>query len=161
MTAAAHSRPRALSAAVLLGVLLCPTAACDSSASPETGETSAEPLGAAWREPASYAYTLTTTTQVLAGTFRVAVRDGAVTSAVGLDADSRDQLQRWHDEVPTIGALLERLRQARSEGAHIAEAEYAADGHPVRITLDIAENAIDDEALYVLDSYTPGPPAQG
>ncbi|MFF3849041.1 DUF6174 domain-containing protein [Streptomyces sp. NPDC002328] len=158
MTAAVHSRPRALSAAVLSGVLLCLTAACDWSASPEPSGTSEPPRAATWSEPAAYLYTLTSSTQVLAGTFRVVVRDGVVTSAVGLDADSRDQLQRLPAEVPTIGALLKMLTQARSEGAHIAEAEYAAGGRPVRITLDPEENAIDDEATFVIDSYEPGPP---
>ncbi|MFF3346446.1 DUF6174 domain-containing protein [Streptomyces sp. NPDC002779] len=45
------------------------------------------------------------------------------------------------------------MNQAREENADKAEAEYAADGHPERITIDRLENAIDDEALYVISDY--------
>ncbi|MFC9130416.1 hypothetical protein ACFT4A_26680 [Streptomyces sp. NPDC057099] len=40
-----------------------------------------------------------------------------------------------------------------SEGESAAEAEYAADGRPVRISLDREKNAIDDEARYVISAY--------
>ncbi|MET7724600.1 DUF6174 domain-containing protein [Streptomyces mirabilis] len=59
--------------------------------------------------------------------------------------------------MPTIGGLLRRLEKARSEDADTAEADYAADGRPVRISLDWDKNAIDDEALYVISSYEPNP----
>ncbi|MBD0840284.1 hypothetical protein ICC28_16435 [Streptomyces sp. TRM68416] len=111
-----------------------------------------------WKEPGSYAYTLTSATQVLWGTFRVTVRDGEVVEAVGLDDDSRRVLRdlpERPDRVPTIGGLVELLEQARQERADTAEAEYAADGRPTRITLDWDENAIDDEAEYVIGGYRP------
>ncbi|WP_262056489.1 DUF6174 domain-containing protein [Streptomyces sp. STR69] len=108
-----------------------------------------------WEEPASYDYTLTSTTQVLAGTFRVKVRDGTVAQVTGIDADSRRQSRELPGQVPTMGELLKRLDQARRDHADTAEAEYAADGHPLRITLDGDKNAIDDEALYVISSYDP------
>ncbi|MFF7176788.1 DUF6174 domain-containing protein [Streptomyces pseudovenezuelae] len=145
--------PRFASAATLAGVLLFTATACNSSPSPEPAKESGP--ATTWQEPASYAYTLTSTTQVMAGTFRVDVRDGKVTKTVGLDADSRRQVRDLPRKVPTIGELLKTLGRARSEGAATAEADYAADGHPVRITLDWDENAIDDEALYVIDSYRP------
>jgi hypothetical protein len=157
---AGRSRSRFVSAAALAGALLWTTTACGfpTSAEPAEGrEPSAEGSEPTtpWQEPASYAYTLTSTTQVLAGTFRVKVRDGRVTETVGLDEDSRLQIQEPPAEVPTIGELLERLDQARNDDAHTAEAEYAADGHPVRIVLDWAKNAVDDEALYVISAYEP------
>ncbi|MFJ8945258.1 DUF6174 domain-containing protein [Streptomyces sp. NPDC102395] len=159
MTVAARPRTRAVFAAALLAVLSSSVAACGSSGATgggTDGGASGGP-GVAWEEPAAYSYTLTVTTQVLAGTFRVSVRDGAVASAEGLDADSRRQTRELTGRVPTIGALLEMLRTARSEGADTAQARYAADGHPVRITLDWSENAVDDEALYVISSYRPAP----
>ncbi|MEX1651785.1 DUF6174 domain-containing protein [Streptomyces pseudovenezuelae] len=136
-------------------MLLFTATACNSSLSPEPAKESGP--AATWQEPASYVYTLTSTTQVMAGTFRVSVRDRKVTKAVGLDADSRRQAKDLPGEVPTIGDMLKTLGRARSEGAATAEADYAADGHPVRISLDWDENAIDDEALYVIDSYRPNP----
>ncbi|CAM5595704.1 hypothetical protein SALBM311S_01531 [Streptomyces alboniger] len=59
------------------------------------------------------------------------------------------------DEVPTLGELLDELKQARHDRADTAEARYAADGHPVRIFLDWEKNAVDDEALYVIGDYRP------
>ncbi|WP_330324579.1 DUF6174 domain-containing protein [Streptomyces pseudovenezuelae] len=150
---AVRPRPRFVSSAALAGALLCATTACGSSTSAESAERGEQRT--TWEEPAAYAYTLTSTTQVLAGTFRVKVRDGAVTEAVGTDADSRRQTQELPDQVPTIGELLKRLNQARSDNADTAEADYADDGHPVRISLDWDKNAIDDEALYVISAYEP------
>ncbi|MEV6511173.1 DUF6174 domain-containing protein [Streptomyces sp. NPDC051642] len=108
-----------------------------------------------WEEPASYDYTLPSTTQVLAGIFRVKVRDGTVAQVTGIDSDSRRQARELPGQVPTMGELLNRLDQARRDHADTAEARYAADGHPLRITLDGDKNAIDDEALYVISSYDP------
>lgn len=153
MTAGRRSRTRSVSAAALVGALLCAATACGSSTSPESAAENKPKT--TWKEPASYAYTLTSTTQVLAGTFRVEVRDGTVAKAVGLDEDSRRQARELTGRVPTIGQLLKTLEQAHRDNADIAEAEYAADGHPLRITLDWDKNTIDDEALYVISSYDP------
>ncbi|MEU9365194.1 DUF6174 domain-containing protein [Streptomyces avermitilis] len=147
---AGRSRARFPSTAALLAALLCATAACGSSA--ETNE-----LKSTWEEPASYSYTLTSSTQVLAGAFQVKVRNGKVAEVVGLDEDSRRQAQNPPAEVPTIGKLLKTLDQARSEDADTADADYAADGHPVRISLDWDENSTDDEASYTISSYEPTP----
>jgi hypothetical protein len=149
--AALRSPARALSVAALVGALVCATAGCGSG----EPESAAAPTRTTWREPESYAYTLTSTTQVLAGTFRVRVRGGKVTEAVGVGEDSRRQVRELPGEIPTIGELLKRLAKARSDNAHTADVEYAADGHPLRITLDWDKNAIDDEALYVISSYQP------
>ncbi|WP_328769629.1 DUF6174 domain-containing protein [Streptomyces sp. NBC_00286] len=154
--------PRFMSAAVLIGALMCATAACGTEASTSSGSAEGtEPKSAigqseiTWEEPASYAYTLTSSEQALHGTFRVTVRDGKAAKAVGLDDNGRQALQQVPGQVPTIGDLLERLEQARRDKVNTAEAEYAGDGHPVRITLDGNENTIDDEALYVISAYEP------
>ncbi|WP_202919677.1 DUF6174 domain-containing protein [Streptomyces adustus] len=152
---AGRSRARRLSTAGLLAALVCATSACTSSPSVESAATD-EPQSA-WAEPASYSYTLTSSTQVLAGTFRVDVYNGKVAKVTGLDEDSRRQVRDLPGEIQTIGKLLKTLQQAHSENAATAEAEYAADGHPVRISLDWDKNAIDDEALYTISSYEPMP----
>ncbi|MFD9006710.1 DUF6174 domain-containing protein [Streptomyces sp. NPDC059582] len=150
---ARRSHTRSAATAALLGALLCVTTACGSSPSARSAEPN-EPKST-WEEPSSYSYTLTSSTQVLAGTFRVKVRNGKVAGVVGLDEDSRRQAQDLAGEVPTIGKLLKTLNQARGEDADMAEADYAADGHPVRISLDWDKNSIDDEALYTISSYEP------
>ncbi|MGV9454506.1 DUF6174 domain-containing protein [Streptomyces sp. NPDC003635] len=148
-------RARALSAAVLGGALLSMTAACGSE---EDGVVSA---GArqevTWEEPAAYTYTLESTEgeRALIGKFKVTVRGGEVAEAVGLDDSARRLVAQSPDQVPTIGDVLAELDQARKEKAHRAEAEHAADGHPERISIDWLENAIDDEASYVITDYRP------
>ncbi|WP_326582379.1 DUF6174 domain-containing protein [Streptomyces sp. NBC_00487] len=157
-----RSRARSvLSAAVLIAGMVGATAACDGETPPEpTGRASPKGTTAridiTWQEPASYVYTLTSNSQVLAGTFRVTVRDGKVAEAVGLDDDSRWTVEQGLDRIPKIGDLLDRLEKAWHEQADTAEVEYAAGGYPSRITLDMEENAIDDEAEYVISAYEPG-----
>jgi hypothetical protein len=53
----------------------------------------------------------------------------------------------------TAERCLAELESARRNDADTAEAAYAADGHPVRIVLDREENAVDDEARYVITAY--------
>ncbi|KUM77137.1 DUF6174 domain-containing protein [Streptomyces curacoi] len=163
MTAAPLSA-RAVSTVALIGGLLCAIAGCGtgtsaSSASAEgTGAKSAPAQSrAAWQEPAAYTYTLRSSEgeRALIGAFRITVRDGAVAEAVGLDDSGRRVVEGFADAVPTIGELLDELAQARRDGADTAEAQYAADGHPVRISLDWEESAIDDEAVYVISAYEP------
>ncbi|WP_210593420.1 DUF6174 domain-containing protein [Streptomyces sp. GESEQ-35] len=149
---AVRSRPRSVrSGAVLIAGLMCSLSACGT----EKGTSEESVTG--WQEPASYAYTLASSEgeRSLLGTFRVSVRDGKVVKAVGLDDSGRRLVQDIPDAVPTLGELLEELEQARRDQADTAEAEYAADGHPVRISLDREKNAIDDEALYVISAYEP------
>lgn len=151
MTAVSRTA-RAVFRTALIGGLLCAAAACGT----ESRSTSAQ-TKATWQEPASYTYTLRSTEgeRTLLGTFRITVRDGAVDKAVGLDDSGRRVVEGVPDAVPTLGELLDELEQARRDGADTAEAEYADDGHPVRISLDWEENAIDDEALYVVSGYEP------
>ncbi|MFI9809122.1 DUF6174 domain-containing protein [Streptomyces sp. NPDC052301] len=148
-----HSLARSLSAVAVTGALMCLVTACGAETS--TGAGAQRPV--VWEEPVSYAYTLTSTSDVLAGSFRVEVHHGKVTKVVGLDEDSRRQVREPRVRVPTIGELLKRLDEARSGGADTAEAEVAADGHPVRISLDRDTNAVDDEALYLISAYGPVP----
>ncbi|MFJ9818435.1 DUF6174 domain-containing protein [Streptomyces sp. NPDC101151] len=109
----------------------------------------------AWREPSAYTYTLKSTggERLLIGSFRVTVREGKVMHAVGLDEQGRGVVRRSPGTVPTIGALVRELEQARRDGADTAEAEYSTTGYPVRITVDWSVNAADDEAQYVISDY--------
>jgi hypothetical protein len=134
---------------LLVGGLVLATAACGE----ETG-----PSSPAWQEPASYTYTLTSSEgeRSLIGTFRVTVRDGEVDEAVGLDDSARRVVRQLPDQVPTLGDLLKEAEQARGEGADTVDTEYAQDGHPTHIELDWDEDAIDDEARYVISDYTLG-----
>ncbi|WP_326722953.1 MULTISPECIES: DUF6174 domain-containing protein [unclassified Streptomyces] len=160
MTLVRNRTRSALSAAATIAGVVWLTAACGGETSPDAsagtspgGATS--PSDITWNEPASYVYTLTANEQALAGSFRVTVRDGKVTEAVGLDDSGREVVEQGLDRIPKIGDLLDRWENARNEHADTAEVEHAADGHPSRITLDGDENSIDDEAEYVISSYEP------
>ncbi|WP_405767631.1 DUF6174 domain-containing protein [Streptomyces sp. NBC_01538] len=158
---------RLLSSVVLAGGLMCAAAGCADSGSSGQGSSTSSPtpsssfssFGESWKEPASYVYTLTSSEgeRSLLGTFRVTVRDGKVAKAVGLDESARGAVERAPEDVPTIKGLLGELARAREEGADTAEAEYAPDGHPVRITLDPEKNTVDDEESYVISGYKPQP----
>ncbi|MGW6904356.1 DUF6174 domain-containing protein [Streptomyces sp. NPDC054940] len=149
MTAVTRTARTVFRAALIAGPL-CAVAACGTESQSASARS-----GATWQEPASYTYTLRSTEgeRTLLGTFRITVRDGAVVEAVGLDDSGRRVAEDVPDAVPTIGELLDELEQARRDDADKAEAEYAADGRPARISLDWEENAIDDEALYVISAY--------
>lgn len=165
---------RSLSFVVLAGGLMCAAVGCgggpgspvvevgvgvgvDASTSSPTPSSSFSSFAESWKEPASYVYTLTSSEgeRSLIGTFRVTVRDGKVAKAVGLDESARGVVKGAPEEVPTIRGLLDRLSRAHHEGADTAEAEYAPDGHPVRITLDPEKNTVDDEESYVISGYQP------
>lgn len=165
------SSVRLLSSVVLAGGLVCAAVGCGGkSGASVTGEGASPPspspsssfssFAEAWEEPAAYVYTLTSSEgeRSLIGTFRVTVEDGKVVKAVGLDESGRGAVKRAPEEVPTIGGLLEQLARAHDEGADTAEAAYAPDGHPVRITLDPEKNAVDDEESYVISDYEPAQP---
>ncbi|MDW4910104.1 DUF6174 domain-containing protein [Streptomyces sp. ADMS] len=159
---------RSLSSVVLVGGLVCTVVGCGgdsgasvsgpgTAASPPTPSSSFSSFAESWEEPASYVYTLTSSEgeRSLIGRFRVTVRDGKVADVVGLDESGRGAVQRAPEEVPTIGGLLDQLTRAHAEGADTAEAAYAPDGHPVRITLDPEKDAVDDEQSYVISDYEP------
>lgn len=165
---------RLLSSVVLAGGLMCVAAGCGGrSGSPASGEGSStssptpsssfSSFAESWKEPASYVYTLTSSEgeRSLIGTFRVTVRDGKVAKAVGLDESARGVVKHAPEEVPTIKGLLDQMSRAHREGADTAEAEYAPEGHPVRITLDPEKEAIDDEESYVISGYEPDPAPAG
>ncbi|MGI5378811.1 DUF6174 domain-containing protein [Streptomyces sp. CA-251387] len=153
MTAAVSLTRRAVGRAALIGGLLCAVAACGNGTE-KAGTQSRTP----WQEPASYSYTLRSSEgeRALLGSFRITVRDGDVIKAQGLDDSGRRLVEDAPDSVPTLRELLAELEQARRDDADTAEAQYAADGHPVSISLDWEKNAIDDEARYDISAYEPG-----
>lgn len=149
-TTTVRLRPRALSAVATAGALMWAISGCG-----EVPAATTKPSAPAWKEPASYAYTLRSTEgeRPLIGTFRVTVRDGKVVKAVGLDDSGRHVVDRSPHHIPTITDLLQQVEAAREEGADTVDVTHAADGRPVSIAMDWDEDAIDDEAAYALSDY--------
>ncbi|MDX2938173.1 DUF6174 domain-containing protein [Streptomyces ipomoeae] len=152
-TTAAVRAHRTLALAAMTATLMWATAACGNDSPTMT----AKPGEPAWQEPASYTYTLNSSEgeRSLIGTFEVTVENGKVTKAHGLDDSARRVVKDLPAEVPTIGDLLAEAEAAREDDADTVDIDYAADGHPTRISLDWEKNAIDDEALYVITDYAP------
>ncbi len=112
------------------------------------------PPATTWQEPARYDYTVRSSCgeRLLIGTFKLTVVDGKVTEVTRSDADSVGKPENY----PTLGDLLDEYTTAKSKGAHVAKLETdPVDGHPTRIDLDPMQNAIDDEACYVISNYAP------
>ncbi|MDX2601922.1 DUF6174 domain-containing protein [Streptomyces caniscabiei] len=149
-TTTVRLRPRALSAVATAGALMWAISGCG-----EVPAATTKPSAPAWKEPASYAYTLRSTEgeRPLIGTFRVTVRDGKVVKAVGLDDSGRHVVDRTPQHIPTIADLLKEAETAREEGADKVDVSYAANGRPATLAIDWDENGIDDEAAYDLSDY--------
>ncbi|MEV4703823.1 DUF6174 domain-containing protein [Actinoplanes sp. NPDC049316] len=115
---------------------------------------------ATWTPPAKYAFTLSSECgeRALIGRFRVTVEDGKVAHAEGLDqAAKRALMLRIANLVPTLQQLEEEAAKAKSAGADVVRVDRdPADAHPVRITIDPAADATDDEACYTIQDYTIG-----
>ncbi|MFE1442664.1 DUF6174 domain-containing protein [Streptomyces sp. NPDC058739] len=141
--------PRRVLAVLVTALLGGPLSACGGGQEAESRPN--------WSEPASYAYTLNSGMgeRALIGRFRITVENHEVAHARGLDDSGRRLVANSPGQVPTLGDLLKELDRARGEGADTAEAEYAPDGRPERITLDWDTNALDDETEYVISGYEP------
>jgi hypothetical protein len=59
----------------------------------------------------------------------------------------------FEEDVPTIEELLEEARLARDEGADVVEISRGDDGRPTRIDIDYMNEAIDDEACYIIGRF--------
>lgn len=145
---------RTLAFTTLAVTLAWATAACGDGSS---SSSSSAPMSSEgnWREPPSYTYTLESSEgeRSLTGVFEVTVQDGEVTEAVGRDESARRVVKQLPGEVPTIGDLLAEAREAQKDDADTVDIDHMPDGRPIRISLDWDENAIDDEALYVISDY--------
>jgi hypothetical protein len=145
------------------GMLLLLAAAaggCTASSrepAPAPGARSGNPASSAvspppFVEPASYRYVLVRgcDTGSPLGRYRVTVRDGAVVASERIDsvtpavsgapAVDLGPIGGQHGEdigVPTLGQLLELAQRAADDGGQVTTAADPADGHPVRVTIDV------------------------
>lgn len=140
---------------VSAAVLSLTGAACGASEVPDTPDASTD---VTWEEPARYEFTLDSSCgeRWLLGRFRVTVKDGEVAEVEGLDEQARGVVsdERGRESVQTLAQLLDEAAVARQEGADVVEVEMSDDGHPRRIDVDWDEDAIDDEACYVVSDYS-------
>ena len=131
-----------------------PSQVATAPASPSSTESPPAQAGA-WLEPATYTFTLESSCgeRSLLGRFRVTVEQFRTVAFQGLDEAGR-RYRGDPGSMPTIGALIREARDARAHGASKAEITTdPVDGHPVDVRIDMAANAIDDEACYRILDY--------
>ncbi|MFF4758329.1 DUF6174 domain-containing protein [Streptomyces sp. NPDC001292] len=123
--------------------------------SARTAEGAAQVKPAQWPEPDRYSFRLLSESGERGGLgeYRVTVVNGKVVKATGLDESARRTVGDNPQHVPTLGGLLTMVQEARADHADVANAVFAADGHPTEIHIDWQKNAIDDEADYFITEY--------
>jgi hypothetical protein len=140
----------AVSAALALAVV-----GCDAGSTPATAGGGVQGKAARWSEPKRYSFRLLSESGERGGLgeYRITVGNGKVVKAIGLDEPARLTVEGNPQDVPTLGGLLTDVQKARAGQAEVAEAVFAADGHPTEIHIDWLANAIDDEADYLISEY--------
>lgn len=143
-----------LIAAAALAVLLAGCSSPDAPAPAPT--TSAAPASApAWTEPANYTFVADRRCSggESLGRYRVTVTGGAVAASERIDgrtAEGEEEIQ-----VPTLGELLELADTAVQDGADATTAFDPADGHPVEVTVNRAEEATGGADCFRISEYAP------
>jgi hypothetical protein len=163
----------ALSGVAVVGLI----AGCTSHAESPTfhgGEPSA-PVAAAsapsFSEPVSYTFTLTHGCDAAAplGKYKVTVRSGAVTStqrvggsaapsaAASSDADLGPANGQNGEEidVPTLGELRQMAQTATDDGGQVTTTYDGADGHPVKVIINVADQGASGDDCWAVADYRP------
>lgn len=144
-----------LIAAAALVVLLAGCSSPDEPA-PAPAPASAAPASApAWTEPANYTFIAD---RICAGgeslgRYRVTVTGGTVTASERIDgktAEGEEEIQ-----VPTLGELLDLASTAVEDGADATTAFDPADGHPVEVSINRAEEATGGADCFKISEYAP------
>jgi uncharacterized protein DUF6174 len=143
-----------LLAAAALAVLL---AGCTSSPEPTPAATTAPASAPAWSEPANYTFVADRRCAdgESLGRYRVLVTGGTVSSAERIDgrtAEGEEEIQ-----VPTLGELLELANTAVEDGADATTVLDPADGHPVEVSINRAEEATGGADCFRISEYAPTP----
>ena len=143
-----------LIAAAALVVLLT---GCTAADEPAPAPASAAPASApAWTEPANYTFVADRRCSggESLGRYRVTVTGGTVTGSERIDgrtAEGEEEIQ-----VPTLGELLDLASTAVADGADATTAFDPADGHPVEVSINRAEEATGGADCFRISEYAPG-----
>jgi hypothetical protein len=162
----------------LAGIALVAVAGgCTDSGTPTATASFVAPVAAssapAWTEPASYHFVLTRGCDAAKplGRYRVAVRNGAVATTQRLDrAEAEPSSSAAVDlgpatgqdgeeiEVPTLRGLLDLVQTAADDGGEVTETFDATDGHPVKVSFNVSDNAsAGDAECFTVSEYAVAP----
>jgi hypothetical protein len=134
---------------LLAAVALLGLAGCTSDPEPPATAASAP----AWTEPADYTFVVDRQCGdgESLGKYRVTVA-GKEVSAVDR-IDGRTASGEEEIEVPTLGGLLELAQTAVDDGADATTAFDPADGHPVEVSVNRAEEATGGADCFKISEY--------
>jgi hypothetical protein len=109
-----------------------------------------------WTEPADYGFVVDRKcdTGPSLGVYRVAVKDHAVAGTSRIDGKTATGEEEI--EVPTLAGLLELAQTAIDDGADATTTFDAADGHPINVSINRAEQATGGADCFIVTEYTPG-----
>ncbi len=146
---------------LVVAALVVLAAGCTSTAAPGPAATSDAATSAAsapaWTEPANYTFVADRRCGdgESLGRYRVRVTGGAVSGTERIDgrtATGEEEIQ-----VPTLGELLELATIAVEDGADATTAFDPADGHPVEVTINRAEESTGGADCFRISEYAPAP----
>lgn len=124
---------------------------------------------APWSEPASYGYVLTRGCDEAAplGRYRVSVQNGAVTKSERLDVPQSAPSSTTDVDlgpitgqngeeigVPSLRELLEMAQTASDDGGQVTTVT-GADGHPVKVTINVSEEGPAGAECWTVSDYAP------
>jgi hypothetical protein len=136
-----------------------PTSAPSPTKTRQSASQPSASTAAQWQEPTAYSFTVESRCGEgnLLGRFDVQVEDGDVVSVEPLDETASAAIAYVEpEEVPTLAEMLDRVAEARLEGAsEVSLSTDPADGHPVSVAIDWQAIAIDDEECYAISEYIP------
>jgi uncharacterized protein DUF6174 len=141
-----------LAAAAVVTLVAGCTSAPDSDPTPAAPAPASAP---AWTEPANYTFVADRRCGdgPSLGRYRVLVTGGTVSSAERIDgrtASGEEEIQ-----VPTLGELLELANTAVEDGADATTAFDPADGHPVEVSINRAEEDTGGADCFRISEYAP------
>jgi hypothetical protein len=165
---------RALCAVALVGAVAGCSSSSDDAKITDPGASAVASAGGpaaggsapAWTEPASYSFVLTRGCDPAkpVGRYRATVQAGKIAdygrlggSAAAPDPSADVDLgpvtgdEGEEIEVPTLGELLEMAKTSAEDGGQVATESDSADGHPVKVTINVTGEAAGAECWIVSD----------
>ena len=138
-------------------VMLAAVGGCTSSPDTPAPATNVSTAASAppWTEPADYGFVVDRKcdTGPSLGIYRVAVQDHAVAGVSRIDGKTASGEEEI--EVPTLAGLLELAQTAIDDGADATTTFDTADGHPIQISINRAEEATGGADCFIVTEYQP------
>ncbi|MEV6637946.1 DUF6174 domain-containing protein [Actinoplanes sp. NPDC051470] len=110
-----------------------------------------------WTEPANYSFVADRTCDgtTSTGKFRITVAGGEIAKTERTDGKATQGEEEV--EVPTLGGMVELAQTAIDDGADATMSFDPADGHPIAVVVNRAEEENGGATCFKVSEYAPGP----